>query len=266
MTPQQVRALIIRHYRKHGRHTLPWRTTHNPYRILVSELMLQQTQVERVIPFYRNFLKQFPTAKHLASAPLKEVLGAWQGLGYNRRAKMLHAAAKHIESEGLPTTVEGLEALPGVGPYTARAIAAFAYDEDVLLVETNVRTVVLHHFFADSTDISDAKILEVLEKVSPRKKGREWNWALMDYGSYLKRSGVALNAKSRHYAKQSKFSGSVREARGAVLRELHAGKTTKRKLVQLLGSDRAPQMADAIEALAKEGFIHTSGRFYELQT
>lgn len=148
MTAPQFRRLVWAHYKKHGRHELPWRKTHDPYRILVSEVMLQQTQVQRVQPYYREFLKQFPTARRLAEAPLSEVLKAWQGLGYNRRAKMLHAAAKEIAKHGMPKTALELEKLPGVGPYTARAVATFAYDADEILIETNIRTVVFHHFFS----------------------------------------------------------------------------------------------------------------------
>lgn len=226
--------------------------------------MLQQTQVDRVIPFYNAFVKQFPSAKSLAQAPLHEVLKAWQGLGYNRRAKMLHAAAKQIVNDGMPKTVEGLEALAGVGPYTARAVAAFAYDENVLLIETNVRTVILHHCFEDRVGVSDAEVLKTLANVSPKKRGREWNWALMDYGAHLKRSGVAVNAKSKHYLKQSSFSGSVREARGAILRELGKGAVSKQKLGLLLGPDRRTQVLDALHALEDEGFVEKTGQRFVL--
>ncbi len=127
MTPQKFRNIVWKHYREHGRHDLPWRKTTDPYRILVSEVMLQQTQVERVVPYYRNFLRKFPRVGRLAEAPLSEVLVAWQGLGYNRRAKMLHQAAKAVVQEHggrFPESLEELEKHPGIGPYTARAVAA----------------------------------------------------------------------------------------------------------------------------------------------
>ena len=143
-------ARVWEYYKAHGRHDLPWRKTTDPYKILVSELMLQQTQVDRVLLKYKAFLKLFPTARRLAAAPLGDVLRAWQGLGYNRRAKFLHQAAQYVTNElkgRWPKDEAGLLALPGVGPYTARAVLAFAYNEPVVLIETNVRQVFLHHLF-----------------------------------------------------------------------------------------------------------------------
>lgn len=226
--------------------------------------MLQQTQVERVIPFYKKFIKQFPTAKKLAAAPLSDVLKAWQGLGYNRRAKMLHQAAKELASRKISTVPE-LEALPGVGPYTARAIAAFAWNEDVVFVETNIRTAIIHHFFNQKRNtaiyrsVSDTQIEEILAKALPRGKAREWYSALMDYGSHLKHSGISHNAKSKTYAKQSKFAGSLREARGAILRELSRGAAARLRLVNLLGTKRRAQCEAALEALQAEVLVHVRG-------
>jgi A/G-specific adenine glycosylase len=147
------RRTVWAHYKKHGRHTLPWRATRDPYRILVSEVMLQQTQVERVIPFYTDFLKKFPSARALARAPLAEVLRAWQGLGYNRRARLLRETARAVTDDHggrFPTSVEALEKLPGIGPYTARALAAFAHNRGSVFIETNIRTAVMHHYFPES--------------------------------------------------------------------------------------------------------------------
>ena len=145
------RKIVLCHYKKHGRHHLPWRKTKNPYRILVSEIMLQQTPVDRVLPKYQEFLKQFPSIKKLAAASLGDVLRAWQGLGYNRRAKYLHQCAAVIiyDNGGIwPRTVNELQALPGIGPYTAGAVMAFAYNQPIPIIETNIRTVYLHHFFS----------------------------------------------------------------------------------------------------------------------
>jgi A/G-specific adenine glycosylase len=216
--------------------------------------MLQQTQVDRVILFYKNFIKKFPTAKKLATAPLSDALKAWQGLGYNRRAKMLHQAAKELVTRKI-TTVSELETLPGVGPYTARAVAAFAFNQDVIVVETNIRTVVIHHFFPNKKKVSDKEIEKILIEALPIGKAREWYSALMDYGAYLKRSGISHNAKSKGYTKQSKFTGSLREARGAILREYTRGVTSRTRLINLLGPLRKAQMKKALEALKKEGLI-----------
>jgi len=263
MTSAKFKAVVWRYYRAHGRHNLPWRQTKDVYKILVSEVMLQQTQVERVIPLYTKFIKQFPTAKKLAAAPLSEVLKAWQGLGYNRRAKLLRAATQELVSAPPFGTrlnlVKELEKLPGVGPYTARAIAAFAYNQDAVVIETNIRTAIIHHFFtADTTiygSVSDSHIQEILAKLLPKGRAREWYSALMDYGAYLKSTGVSHNAKSKTYTKQSKFAGSLREARGAILREFTRGVSSRARLVNIFGPTRKMQMKKALEALIKEGLI-----------
>lgn len=267
MSPRSFRTLIWKHYTEHGRHDLPWRTTHDPYRILVSEVMLQQTQVERVIPYYRNFLKQFPTVGALASAPLSAVLKAWQGLGYNRRAKMLHEAAKAVvrDHKGkMPSDRETLLTLPGVGPYTAGAVAAFAGNTDGIFIETNIRTVITHHFFPKKKVVSDAEVLAILASVYPKGRAREWYAALMDYGSHLKRNGVRINTKAKGYTKQSTFEGSLRQARGAVLRELLKGPKTNTALVGLLGKDRSLQMRTALSALIQEGVVAKAGTKFSL--
>jgi A/G-specific adenine glycosylase len=271
MTPGRFRTLVLRHYEKQGRHALPWRTTHDPYRILVSELMLQQTQVDRVIPFYTAFISKWPSAHALAETSLADVLRQWQGLGYNRRAKLLHEAAKIVarEFEGkMPRTIEGLEALPGVGPYTARAVAAFAYNLPVVFVETNVRTAVLHHFFADREQVPDAEVLAVLERATPSSKSsidsRMWWSALMDYGAHLKRSGVRLNAISKGYTKQSAFKGSAREVRGAIVRALLERSATEARLTKLFPSERAPQVRAELGKLVAERLIAKRGKTFEL--
>src|SRR3990167_3849002 len=156
----RFRHLVWQYYRLHGRHDLPWRQTKDPYKICVSEVMLQQAQGERVKPFYKNFLERFPTAHALAKAPLEDVLKAWQGLGYNRRAKMLQSTAKVVVEQyrsKFPKDIARLEELPGIGPYTARAIAALAFNQDAILLETNTRTAILHHFFARKKSISDTQ-------------------------------------------------------------------------------------------------------------
>lgn len=271
MTIPQFRKVVLEYYTTHGRHALPWRTmvrgTYDPYRILVSEIMLQQTQVDRVVPYFTRWMKEYPTVAKLAQAPLKEILIAWQGLGYNRRAKMLHQAANTIVdvyAGMMPASIKELEGLPGVGPYTARAVAAFAYNQDVVFVETNIRTAVIHHFFSNQTNISDTDITSILQKALPSGAAREWYAALMDYGAHLKRSGIQLNARSKGYAKQSAFKGSNREVRGAILRALAGGSATSRALTTAVGRDREAQVEEQIQALLTEGLIQSTGRSYTL--
>jgi A/G-specific adenine glycosylase len=164
----------------------------------------------------------------------------------------------------LPRTVEALERLPGIGPYTARAVAAFAHNEDTVFVETNLRTAVTHHFYPDVGQVADADVLAVLERALPKGQAREWYAALMDYGAYLKRSGVRVNARSAGYAKQKPFSGSRREARGAILKALVEESLTGMKLIRLLGDERKEQMSEALAQLVQEGVVRKQGRSYAL--
>lgn len=258
------RKAVWAHFKTRGRHELPWRKTRDPYKILVSEIMLQQTQVERVIPYYKRFVAKYPNARALAKASLADVLRVWQGLGYNRRAKMLHMAAKEIAKYGFPKNMKALQELPGVGPYTARAVAAFAFNHDTTVVETNIRTAIIHHFFPKHSKISDAHIEKVLVKAHPKGRSREWHSALMDYGSHLKRSGIRVNKKSAHYVKQTPFTGSMREVRGAILRALASKEVTYAELVLLAGSTRIPQLSAALRALIAEGLVTTSEGLYML--
>ncbi|MFM2340068.1 MAG: hypothetical protein RLZZ360_704 [Candidatus Parcubacteria bacterium] len=254
-------------YTSEGRHTLPWRKTKDPYRILVSEVMLQQTQVDRVIPKYQEFLKAFPTFVVLAEAPLGAVLGHWQGLGYNRRAKMLHECAKAVVLDyngKLPKDEVKLRALPGIGPYTARAVLAFAFGIAAPLIETNVRTVYIHHFFTDETDVTDAMLLPIIERTLPRDNPREWYYALMDYGSYLKRTVGNNITKSKHYTKQSTFKGSDRQIRGAIVKLLTtSNKLPYQKLKAELSFDEV-RVAAQLERLIEEGMVIKDGRSYQL--
>lgn len=241
MNYSQVRRTMYTYYQKHGRHALPWRTTKNPYRILVSEVMLQQTQVDRVIPYYKNFLKQFPAVQVLAEAPLGQVLRAWQGLGYNRRAKFLHECAKEIVvncNNKIPKTYDELLALPGIGDYTAKAICVFAYNQPHVVIETNIRAVVLHHFFPAHGQVHDKELLPILEKLVKGQNPRLCYWALMDYGAHLKKTFPNPSRKSAHYTRQKPFTGSVRAVRGAVLRMLATGPCTTARLHRAIVDER----------------------------
>lgn len=259
---------VWRQYREQGRHDLPWRKTTNPYRILVSEIMLQQTQVDRVLPKYREFLRQFPTVRALAAASLSDVLRAWQGLGYNRRAKYLQEAARVVVEERkgkFPHDEPGWRSLPGVGPYTAAAVLAFAYNHPVVLIETNVRQVFLHHFFPRATAVPDAAILKLVAKTLPPLQAREWYSALMDYGAYLKSQHGNKNTQSKHYTKQSKFSGSDRQIRGAIIKTLTSTESlTEKALQNKLFEYDAGRVATQLARLLAEGLVANTPKGYQL--
>ncbi len=251
-----LRKRILAYYRAYGRHGLPWRQHPTPYQVLVSELMLQQTQVDRVIPKFNAFMMRFPDVHELAEAPLSAVLQEWQGLGYNRRAKFLHEVAKAVvlRHRGLlPRDRPLLEALPGIGHYTAGAVRVFAYDESDDFIETNIRTVLTHHLFPRRRVVSDDELLSILPRVRGRSSPRAFYAAMMDYGTHLKAKGVRINHKRKGYKKQKPFEGSLRQVRGAVLRALVAGKT--------VGSLRYEerQVHKAVADLTKEGLIVAKG-------
>ncbi|MFN3692898.1 MAG: A/G-specific adenine glycosylase [Candidatus Paceibacteria bacterium] len=266
-TEKRFVQTVLEFYEVGGRHGLPWRQTKDPYRILVSEVMLQQTQVDRVIPKYNEFLKAFPTISALAEAPLGAVLGHWQGLGYNRRAKMLHECAKVVVRDfggKLPKDETKLRTLPGIGPYTARAVLAFAFGIAEPLIETNVRTVYIHHFFADETDVTDAMLLPYIKRTLPLDNPRAWYYALMDYGSHLKRTVGNNITKSKHYTKQSTFKGSDRQIRGAIIKLLATGnKLSYLKLKTQLPFDEV-RLAAQLERLIEEGMVIKTSRLYQL--
>lgn len=260
---------LAAYYREHDRHDLPWRMPEadglfNAYKILVSEIMLQQTQVTRVIPKYTAFLKQFPTLEVLSQASLGDVLVAWQGLGYNRRAKYLwQAAGMATDAYGgkLPRDQLKLERLPGVGRNTAGAVMAYAFNEPALFIETNIRTVYIHHFFPDQINVPDSAIFELLDLTLDRANPREFYWALMDYGSYLKQTVGNKSRSSKTYAKQSIFHGSLRQIRGQVLRLLAAGPLTKTQLQEAIGDGR---ITAVLESLSREGLIVMVDNHYRL--
>ncbi len=242
------------YYKSHAR-SMPWRDDPSPYHVLVSELMLQQTQVGRVLPKYNEFMSRFPTIRALSEAPFGDVLGAWSGLGYNRRAKFLHAAAQKVmEDYGgeLPDTLDALVSLPGVGKNTAGAILAYAFNRPVVFIETNVRTVFIHHFFADRHDVDDKELLPLVEQTCDHEHPREWYWALMDYGTHLKQTLGNNISQSRHYVRQSKFEGSRRQIRGRVLKLLLEGPLAIHEILRLEPDERAVTVLSDLQA---EGLI-----------
>lgn len=261
------RKIVYRHYREHKR-DFPWRKTRDPYAILVSEVMLQQTHVGRVEAFYPRFMRRFPTIHSLARARSGEVLRIWKGLGYNRRALNIHRTAKILNKSGgiVPRTAQELEKLPGVGHYTARAVPAFAFNRSGVFVETNIRTVFLHHFFTKRQKVSDREILALVEQTLDKKNPGKWYQALMDYGAALKLSRVRLNTKSSHYAKQNPFKGSRRELRGALLSLALKGAITKDSLkaVGSTGLRSRRDVTETLRALVSEGFLEKKGYSYHM--
>ncbi len=259
---------VLTYYQEHGRHDLPWRLpakdgSFDPYRILVSELMLQQTQVQRVIPKFQSFIAQFPSFEALAGATLADVLKAWSGLGYNRRAKYLWQAAQMVATEyqGKPTPDrQRLERLPGVGPNTAGAILAYAYNQPVVFIETNIRTVYIHHFFAGAEKVTDRELTDMVAQTLPDNP-RQWYWALMDYGTFLKQTVGAQLHKVHGYKPQSKFEGSKRQIRGQVLRILGADRASPAALKRQLPDER---LQDVLDDLEREGLIEKSKTYYRL--
>ena len=258
--PSQVRSFrkkVLGHYARHGR-DLPWRKRVTPYRVLVSEIMLQQTQVERVITKYAEFLAVFPDFPSLAKAPTAKLLKLWSGLGYNRRALALKALAQAVVEKHrgrLPPDPDVLVTLPGIGPYTAGAIAAFAFNKPVLFLDTNIRRVFIHEFFHDRRNIRDNELLPLMRRTLDVKDPRTWYNALMDYGALLKREQGNPNRRSAHYSRQSPFAGSNRQVRGGILKLLVDGPAlTPSQIVRRSGGD-GERVTKNLEQLVREGFI-----------
>jgi A/G-specific adenine glycosylase len=227
--------------------------------------MLQQTQVERVVDKYSLFLSKFPDVASLAKATLKEVLEAWQGLGYNRRAISLMKLADLIVNSykgKLPVDVEELVKLPGIGKATAGCLLAFAFRIPSVFIETNIRRVFIHHFFQDRKDVHDDEIIPLVEATLDRSNPRDWYYALMDYGSMLKKEIENPNKKSAHYSRQASFEGSDRKIRGAILKAL-VGRTsmTEGALTTLIGAEKE-RIEKLLSTLVKEGFMVKKGEVY----
>jgi A/G-specific adenine glycosylase len=244
---------------------MPWRRNTDPYYVMVSELMLQQTQVERVEPKFEAFIARFPSIEALAAAQLEDVLRIWQGLGYNRRAKYLHDAAKlTMASFGgeLPQSSKELTQLPGIGINTAGAIMAYAFNRPAIFIETNVRAVYIYHYFTNAETVSDQELLPVLDRTLDREHSREFYWALMDYGSWLKKKNTVPVNQSRHYKRQPKLKGSVREVRGQIIRLLASRDATIPELKSDLSADDRFEVA--LGGLIKDGLVAQTGTKFHL--
>jgi A/G-specific adenine glycosylase len=291
MTSGKIRQFqdeVLTYYNTHKR-KMAWRDISNPYKIFISEMMLQQTQVERVKIKYAEFIKKFPTLRSVAQASTPEVLKVWQGLGYNRRAFFIKKSCEEIISKYkgvFPKDFETLQTLPGIGPSTAGALCAFAYNQPVFFIETNVRAVILHFFFKNKEKVTDKEIMEVLKKVSPfchpgfipgsrnAKReipgqvqddvlivsSRDWYYTLYDYGTFLKKSlgtkkKTSLHKQSKHYTKQSKFEGSFRQKRANVLKlKLTDPDISDTDIISKLNITEQ-DLEDVLDALTKDGLI-----------
>lgn len=250
----QLKNTIWKYFKEHGRQ-FPWRNTKNPYKIWVSEVMLQQTQTTRVIEKYKEFLKKFPTVQKLAEGTPHEVLSLWSGLGYNRRALFLLEGAKQVITNHkgkIPRGLTSLLSIKGIGRSTASAIRNFAWQLPTAFIETNIRDVYIHFFFTSKKEVSDKDIFPLVEKTLPTENPKEWFYALMDYGVFLKSQGLKHNLKNSNYQKQTRFKGSVREARGEILRLVLQKPRTKKHLLQTL---RHPKGVRALKSLITEGLL-----------
>ena len=263
----RFRARVYAQYRRHRR-PLEWRATRDPYAILVSEVMLQQTQVARVVRYYPRFLARFPDPGTLARAPLRAVLEQWSGLGYNRRAQALQRTAQAVVRDhggSIPADRAALQRLPGVGPATAGALLAFAFEQPVVFIETNIRRVYLDQFFPGATTVPDRALLPLVARTLDGAHPRRWYYALMDYGAALGRRGPNPNRRSAHHTRQSTFAGSTRQLRGLVLRLLTEQRCLScRELRARCAASGLPaasgaRLAAVVDALVAERFLQRRG-------
>lgn len=262
-TIELFRSEINRYYKNFGRQ-FGWRSEISPYRVLISEIMLQQTQTSRVAVKFDPFIAAFPGFDELAAAPFSEVLRFWKGLGYNRRAKYLHDCARLVVSDfagSLPDDPEILVKFPGIGKATAASICVFAFNRPYAFIETNIRTVFIHFFFADHLQVADRDIMKLVEQTLDPDEPRQWFFALMDFGVMLKKRVGNLSRKSRHYHKQSPFAGSDRQLRGQILQLLLDNTSIEKvQLPELLGQP-GERLEPLVNALCSEELIREKDGF-----
>lgn len=248
---------------------LPWRRTRDPYKILVSEIMLQQTQAERVVRKYTQFIRALPSFEALQGASQKKVLLLWHGLGYNRRALALKKISEIVVRKyknKLPADFEILKTLPGIGKATAGEIAAFAFQKPIPFIETNIRRVFIHFFFKNRRKVHDDEIYALVEKIIDRKNPREWYYALMDYGAMLGKQVENPNRKSAHYVRQSRFKGSNRELRGRIIKILLRKKYCTENGIQKETRRSLKLIRKVFKELEVEGFIELTRHLVRLKT
>lgn len=258
--------MVLRLYDNAGR-KMAWRETIDPYQIFVSEIMLQQTQVERVAIKFPEFIKAFPDFGSLAREPLAEILAVWQGMGYNRRAIALRKCAIRVVDEfagTLPADPDILATFPGIGQDTAASICAFAFNMPVVFIETNIRRVFIHFFFPGQEEVNDKEILPLIELALFRENPRVWYWALMDLGTALKKTVVNPNRRSVHYTKQAPFEGSDRKIRGEILRHLvRRSPLCEKELIDAISGEPG-RTRTIINTLNREGFVAERDGMYRL--
>lgn len=261
-TINDFKKTIWQYYAQHGRH-FDWRGVDDPYKVFISEVMLQQTQTARVAVKYPALIARFPDFESLARASLKDVLHEWQGMGYNRRGMYLHKAAQkivHDYSGVLPSDPEQLDALPGIGAATAASICAFAFNRPTVFIETNIRAVFIYFFFSGKEKVHDRELLPYIEASVDQENPREWYYALMDYGVMLKKTMVNPSRKSKHYTKQSKFEGSDRQIRGIILKILTTSPSlvSQEKIITTVAQDQA-RVLSVIQQLIDEDIVYLAG-------
>jgi A/G-specific adenine glycosylase len=265
---RKFRTIVYRFYRKHARDNLPWRHTKDPYHILISEIMLQQTQIERVLDKYPLFITKFPDFPSLSRARLRSLYTIWQGMGYNRRALALKEIARRVVRlpyhGTLPSHMDELMTLPFVGQSTAGAVAAFAFHRPVVFIETNIRRVLIHFFFREQEKVTDHEIIPLIKRTLDRKDPRNWYYALMDYGSALRSLSVNPNIKSTQYKKQSPFAGSNRQIRGKILRLISEQQNIPFKELAGQLNTSHDKIVNIVDQLCEEGFMKRTGRYLKM--
>jgi A/G-specific adenine glycosylase len=265
LTAQTFRRIVLGFYTEAAR-SFPWRETHDPYGILVSEIMLQQTQTSRVEERYPEFLRAFPTVRALAKARQSEVLALWQGMGYYRRARNLHKAAIMMceEHRGvIPDDYASLRRLPGIGDYTAAAISAFAFNKPIAMIETNIRAVYLYAWYPEQHAITDKELFAHIERTMDTKRPRDWFYALMDFGVALKKARPRIHERSKHHVKQSAFEGSDRQLAARILKAVLASKSPIALSSIDLGQYAQPtRVKKAVERLVSDKLIVKASRGY----
>ena len=250
-----------------NKRSFPFRENITAYKVVVSEIMLQQTQTKRVSEKFLEFIEKFPDFKSLASASIDKLLSVWQGLGYNRRALALKEIAQKIVNDydgRVPKDLKSLEALPQIGHNTASSILAFAYNIPTYFIETNIRRVYIYFFFPGRSKIDDKEIMDIVKISVDEENPREWYYALMDFGVMLKKTNPELNKRSVHYRKQSKFDGSIRQIRGKILKLLLKTPLTRKEITDKLKYDER-KITKILNTLLKEGFIQKEQDIFSIK-